>query len=303
MSGVDLSGKTAIVTGGYSGLGLEMTGQLARAGASVVVLGRSREKAERALQGMAAVKFQEVDLADPVAVERFAAAFLASEQKLDLLIHSAGIMASPLGRDPSGNELQFAVNHLAPFRLTNGLLPALRASSHARVVTMSSRAHRLAGVDFDDPNFLSRAYDPWIAYAQSKSATALFALCLDKRGEPDGIRAFSVHPGAILTDLARHLTHEQVASFGAFDDDGQVRIDPERDLKSVQQGAATALWCATNSALDHVGGVYCENCDVAPLREADDVRTDGVRKWAADEELAERLWSLSDQLTSASHAS
>ncbi len=297
LRGIDLTGRTAVVTGGYSGLGLEMTRSLAGTGARVVVPVRSVEKARAALEGIANVETATIDLSDMDSIDRFADSFLGSGRALDILIHSAGVMAAPLGRDSRGNESQLAVNHLAPFVLTDRLSPALRAAGSSRVVSMSSRGHRIAGIDFEDPNFLSRAYDPWKAYGQSKTANALFALELDRLAGPHGVRAFSVHPGSILTDLARHLSAEQISAFGAYDERGAVRIDPINDLKTVEQGAATALWCATSPLLHGLGGVYCEDCNVAPLRQADDERKDGVREWAADPRIAERLWSLSGEMT------
>lgn len=293
---IDLTGRTAIVTGGYSGLGLEMTRSLARVGARVIVPVRSLEKAQAALAGLGTVEIARVELTDPATIDRFADGVLQTGRPLDILIHSAGIMAPPLDRDAAGNESQLAVNHLAPFRLTDRLAPALRAADAARVVTMSSRAHRIAGVDFDDPNFQTRDYGPWVAYGQSKTANALFALELDRRARGSGIRAYSVHPGSILTDLARYLTPEQISAFGAFNDDGSVRVDPLNDLKTIEQGAATALWCATSPLLADLGGVYCEDCNVAPLRRPDDARKDGVREWAADPDAAIRLWELSEAL-------
>jgi NAD(P)-dependent dehydrogenase (short-subunit alcohol dehydrogenase family) len=302
MRAIDLSGRLVIVTGGYSGLGLAMTRSLADAGARVVVPVRSMEKARAALEGIDNVETAEIELADPGSIELFANEFLASERPLDLLIHSAGIMAAPLARDPLGNESHLAINHLAPFQLTDRLGPALRAADSARVISMSSRAHRIAGIDFDDPNFATRQYDPWTAYGQSKTANALFAVALDRRGREHGVRAFSVHPGSILTDLARHLTPEQIDSFGAYDEHGRARVDPMNDMKTVEQGAATALWCATSPLLADIGGVYCEDCNVAPVRSGGDERKDGVRDWAVDAGLAERLWTLSEALTDRSAA-
>lgn len=293
---IDLTARTAIVTGGYSGLGLQMTRSLAAAGAQVIVPVRSLEKAQAALAGVENVEVAEIELMDPSSIDRFAEAFLEKGQPLEILINSAGIMAAPIARDSRGNESQLAINHLAPFHLTDRLGPALKAAGSARVVSLSSRAHRLAGIDFDDPNFVDRPYDPWRAYGQSKTADALFAVELDRRARAYGVRAFSVHPGSILTDLARHLSTEQIRAFGALDEKGDLRVDPLNDLKTVQQGAATALWCATSPFLADLGGVYCEDCNVAPLRAADDPHKDGVRAWAADADLAARLWTLSETL-------
>ncbi len=296
LAGADLSGFTAIVTGGYSGLGLETVRVLANAGAAVIVPARSPSSAIDALAALPHVVIEALDLTDPRSIDEFAANFLNSGRTLDLLVNSAGIMATPLGRDARGNEFQFSTNHLGHFRLTARLYPALRASGRARVISVSSRGHQIAPVDFDDVNFRRRLYDKWVAYGQSKTANALFAVGLDQRGAEHGVRAYSLHPGSILGPLARHLTADEIASFGVHDQQGKTIIDPDRDLKTVEQGAATAIWCATSSQLAHIGGVYCENCDIARIRTAGDTQSDGVMEWAVDAALADRLWSMSEGL-------
>lgn len=292
-----LVGKTAIVTGGYSGLGLETVRVLARAGARVIVPARSPERARAALEGLENVELETLELSQPGSIDAFTGRFLVSSRPLDILINSAGIMATPLARDARGYESQFSTNHLGHFQLTTRLWPALRKAGGARVVSMSSGGHQIAGIDFDDVNFERRAYDKWVAYGQSKTANALFAVALDSFGAPEGIRAFSVHPGSVLGPLARHLTPEEIATFGVHDDDGHVIVAPERDLKNPQQGAATAIWCATSAQLAGLGGVYCENCDVARINVAGSAERGGVRPWAVDPDLAERLWRLSEALT------
>jgi NAD(P)-dependent dehydrogenase (short-subunit alcohol dehydrogenase family) len=158
------------------------------------------------------------------------------------------------------------------------------------VVALSSRGHARAAFDFDDPNFERRPYDKWIAYGQSKTANALFALALDARGEPDRIRAFSVHPGAVATDLMRFMPEDEIRSAITAAE----AIEP---LKSTEQGAATSIWCATSPQLDGMGGVYCEDCDIAEAVPADFPGTRGVRPWASDPVLAERLWMKSEEWT------
>jgi NAD(P)-dependent dehydrogenase (short-subunit alcohol dehydrogenase family) len=293
---IDLRGKTALVTGGYSGLGLETARVLAKAGAKVIIPARDREKARAALTTIPGAELEMLDLMDPVSIDALAVRFLASGRPLHILVNSAGIMASPLKRDARGFEVQFSTNHLGHFQLTARLLPALQREG-ARVVSVSSRGHRISGVDFEDPNFARRDYDKWAAYGQSKTANALFALGLDSRGEAHGIRAFSLHPGTILSDLARSLSEAEIRAFDVHDADGKLRIDPEGDVKSVGQGAATSVWCATSPQLVGRGGVYCENCDIAELAPDGDTRKSGVRPWAADPLLADRLWSLSEELT------
>lgn len=295
MQGIDLRGRTAIVTGGYSGLGLVTTRALAAAGATVIVPARDMARAETALGGMPDVEIASMNLVDADSVRAFAEAFLSSRRALSLLIGSAGVMASPLFRDRDGHEGQFATNHLGHYRLACALWPALAAQG-GRVVAVSSRGHHIAGIDFDDIDFERRAYDKWVAYGQSKTANALFARALDRRGAAAGVRAFSLHPGQILTDLARHLSPEEIAGFDALDAQGKPRIDPAQGMKTLEQGAATALWCATSPRLDGLGGVYCEDCDIAPLNDGETGRK-GVAAWAADDQAAERLWRVSAEWT------
>lgn len=288
LAGRDLSGKIAIVTGGYSGVGLETTRALAEAGAKVVVPARTQAKARTALEGIPGVEIETLELIDPASIDAFATRFLNSERRLDMLINNAGIMAPPLGRDARGFESQFATNHLGHFQLTARLWPALKRAGKARVVSLSSTGISFGGVDFDDPNFLRHEYDKWKAYGQSKTANALFAVALDKRGEAHGIRAFSVHPGGIWTDLARDLSVEELAFDG--------------ELKTPEQGAATSVWCATSPQLDGKGGVYCMDVDIAEAisdftPEVPGQQPTGVLPWAVDPELAERLWVLSEQMT------
>ncbi len=192
-------------------------------------------------------------------------------------MNNAGVMALPtLTRDSRGNELQLSTNHLGHFQLTQRLWPALQAAAleskgGARVVALSSRGHHFGSVDFDDPNFERRAYDAWKAYGQSKTANALFALHLDGLGQPHGIRAFSLHPGGIIaTDLSRHsYSEERLKGLGYIDDQGKPVIDPDNNKKTIQQGASTQVWCAVSDNLAGMGGVYCENCNVARPEPAD----------------------------------
>ena len=287
LKGRDLHGITAIVTGGYSGIGLEITRALAEADATVVVPARSVEKARSATSGIPRVELGSMELMEPASIDAFAQKFLDSERPLRILINNAGIMAPPLVRDARGYESQFATNHLGHFQLTARLWPALKQSGHARVVCVSSTGIRFGGVDFNDPNFERHPYDKWKAYGQSKTANALFAIALDRYGQPHGVRAFAVHPGRILTDLARFLNQNEVATGG---------------YSNAEQGAATSVWCATSPQLEGKGGVYCMNVDIAPviqefsLKGVSQILT-GVLPWAIDPELAERLWHLSEEMT------
>ncbi|MHC8320030.1 oxidoreductase [Pseudomonas sp. GB2N2] len=296
MAGVDLTGQLAIVTGGYSGIGLIIVKSLANAGAQVIVPARDRERARANLAGIEGVTVESMDLMQPRSIQVFSESIVSRGHTVSLLINCAGVMATPLTRDADGHEGQFATNHLGHYRLTCGLWPALLAADSARVIAVSSRGHQIAGVDFEDVDFVRRPYDKWVAYGQSKTANALFAVALDRRGSEHGVRAFSLHPGQILTELARHLSADEIAAFDALDEHGRPRVAPESGLKSLEQGAATALWCATSNALNSTGGVYCEDCDIAPINEAESGRK-GVAKWAANADFAERLWTLSEQWT------
>ena len=297
--GIDLSGKTAIVTGGYSGIGLETTRVLAAAGANVIVPARNLDKARTALANLPRVELRPLDLLDPASIDAFVNELEKRRQPLHLLINNAGIMATPLARDARGYELQLSANHLGHFQLVQRLWPSLARAQGARVVALSSGAHRRAAFDFDDPQFLKREYSKWIAYAQSKTAIALFAVELDKRGQADGIRAFSVHPGRIETDLQRHISLQDVQAMGFRDVKGEIPADQRHWYKNTEQGAATTVWCATSSLLDDKGGVYCEDCDIAPAVDDGHKDLNGVLPWATDAHLAEQLWTLSEGWISA----
>ncbi|TGL62068.1 oxidoreductase [Leptospira sarikeiensis] len=306
IKGIDLKGKTAIVTGGYSGIGVETSRVLRKAGAEVIVPVRNRDKAKETLKGID-VEIEELNLMDPNSIESFAKKFLSSGRPLHILINSAGIMANPLTRDPRGYESQFSTNHLGHFLLTSKLWPALLKANGSRVVSVSSRGHRYSPIVFEDPNFQNREYDPMLAYGQSKTANVLFALELDKRGKAEGVRSFSVHPGVIVdTDLGIHIPKESLLKMGVIDSQGNSILDPSRQLKTVEQGASTSIWCATSPKLNEKGGVYCENNDIAsivsdlkpkdPLIGADEKGNYGVFPHAVDPEAATRLWALSEQL-------
>jgi len=303
LHGIDLEGKVAIVTGGYSGIGLETTRALAEAGATVIVPARTPDKAREALGSIPRVEQSRLNLLDPGSIDAFASEFLATGRPLHMLINNAGIMATPLARDSRGYESQFSANHLGHFQLTARLWPALRNAHGARVVSVSSRAHQRAGMDFDDPQFYRRPYDRWQAYGQSKTANVLFAVALDRRGEVSGVRAFAVHPGAILTDLSRHMTDEELRDYGLSRNDKPGFIPAGKsvadggDFKTLKQGAATSVWCATSAQLAEMGGVYCQDVEIAEVREPDSSSNDGVSPWAIDPQAAERLWILSEELT------
>ncbi|WP_315074661.1 oxidoreductase [uncultured Clostridium sp.] len=302
ITGIDLSGKIAIVTGGYSGIGLETTRVLHLAGAKVVVPARDYNRAAAALNGLDGVQIEKMDLADPVSVNAFADKFLSSGRPLHIMVNSAAVAGIPLTRDARGYELQFATNHLGHFQLVTRLWPALRKAHGARVVMVSAWAHSRSPIAFEDINYNHREYDPWSAYGQSKTANILFSVSIDERGKDEGIRAFSLHPGSIVnTGLSRHMSQEQLRATGVIDNEGKPILDLSRNMKTVEQGAATSVWCATNPKLDGMGGVFCNNCDIAQLVTEEIInnvpgsKVMGVMPHAIDKQAADRLWSLSEQ--------
>ncbi|WP_210587163.1 SDR family NAD(P)-dependent oxidoreductase [Streptomyces sp. GESEQ-35] len=292
LQGIDLTGKLAIVTGGYSGLGLETTRALAKAGAQVVVPARRPAPAQEALAGIDGVEVDEMDLGDLESVRGFAERFLTSGRTVDFVIDSAGIMACPETRVGPGWEAQFATNHLGHFALVGLLWPAIEPGG-ARVVSVSSRGHHNSGIRWDDLHWHD-GYDKWEAYGQAKTANVLFAVHLDRLGRERGVRAFALHPGGILTPLQRHLAKQEMVDRGWIDEDGNP-LNPQ-GFKTPEQGAATQVWAATSPQLAGMGGVYLEDCDIAePAPDAD--ASEGVMDWAVDPEQAARLWELSVKLT------
>jgi NAD(P)-dependent dehydrogenase (short-subunit alcohol dehydrogenase family) len=288
VDGIDLSGKLAVITGGYSGVGIETTRALVNAGASVVVPARRPDHARAELEGIENVEIGELQLDDQDSVRAFAERF---DRPIDLLINNAGVMASPLFRVGPGWEGQFATNHLGHFTLTNLLWPRLNES--ARVVELTSAAHRITGIRWDDMQFERDPYDKWQAYGQSKTANSLFALQLDQLGQDQGIRAFAVHPGGIMTPLQRHLSREEMQASGWIDEDGKVLVE----FKTPEQGAATTVWAATSPQLEGMGGVYCADCDIADVVESIQPGGGGVMAHAVDPDQAARLWEVSANLT------
>ena len=298
---IDLSGKTALVTGGYSGIGLETSRALVEAGARVVAPARRKDIAIKELDGIIDKSdVAKMDLADPSSVQQFVDDFTEKVSSLDILINNAGVMACPEMRTSQGWELQFAVNQIGHFVLTKGLLPLMQKANGARLVALSSTGHKISGIRWDDIHFKSSDYDKWAAYGQSKTAGSLLAVEVDKRMQDSGIRAFGVHPGGIMTPLQRHLETEEMVALGWMNEDGEPTERVAKMFKSPTQGASTSLWAATSPQLDSIGGVYCENCDVAKRQDDSDknARFIGVADWAVDSEEASRLWDETEKMLS-----
>ncbi len=299
IDGADMTSKVVLVTGGYSGLGLETVRALAGAGGKVIVGARRPDAAAENLRDVTGdVTILKLDLSDPASIDAFAGEVAALVPALHILINNAAVMACPLARDARGFESQFATNHLGHFQLTARLWPLL-AAGRARVVALSSSGHARNGLDLDDLHFDRRAYDKWTAYAQAKSANALFALHLDQLGAGHGVRAFAVDPGGIHTPLQRHLPMAEQIAMGWYAEDGT----PNPLFKTTEQGAATSVWCAVSPLLDGEGGVYCADCNVAaPWVEGAPAHV-GVHPHVRDTELAERLWTASEAMTGVTFAS
>ncbi|QMW05696.1 SDR family NAD(P)-dependent oxidoreductase [Spirosoma foliorum] len=305
INGIDLSGKTIIVTGGYAGIGVETVKTFIEAGAHVIVPARDLAKATKNLQGIPQVVIEEMDLMNPASIDAFAQKFLTTDKPLHILVNNAGIMWVPLQRDARGYESQLATNHLGHFQLTARLWPALKKAAGARVVNVSSFGHQIAPFNFEDPNFEHHDYETLVGYGQSKTANNLFAVELDHRGKNVGVRAYSLHPGSVNgTDLGRVAPMDLFKRMGTHDAEGNLFPEVARKLKTIPQGASTTVWCATNPQLTDIGGVYCENADVAELdlgtiehRYDEPLTLRGVQPYSVDAENAKRLWTLSEQLT------
>ncbi|MFJ9033700.1 SDR family NAD(P)-dependent oxidoreductase [Streptomyces sp. NPDC102274] len=290
---IDLSGQTAIITGGASGIGRETARVLATAGADVTLAVRNLDQGLAAAAELNAAATGHVsaallDLADPASIAAFARRVT---EPVNILINNAGVMAVPTRTTtPAGLEIQLATNHLGHFLLSRRLHGALLAAEQARVVSLSSSAHHFSGINFDDINFERRPYDPWAAYGQSKTANALFAVEAQRRWRPDGITVNAVMPGNIETNLQRFVPDEVRAGWGEMEKSGVIT------MKTIEQGAATTVWAATAPELTGIGGLYLENCREASRLAGDDPSLDGVHEFAVDPDAAVRLWELSESL-------
>ena len=296
---VDLNGKIAIVTGGYSGIGLETTRELVSSGAEVIIPAKRTDVAIKNLEGIVSKEnVIEMDLSDLNSVKNFTDGYKENFNRLDLLINNAGIMACPETRIGNNWESQIAVNHFGHFLLTKELMDMMANNDGARFVSLSSSAHSLTGVLWDDIHFLSNPYDKWLAYGQSKTASSLIAIEFDRLMKDKGVRGFSVHPGGIITPLQRHLQKEEMVALGWMKEDGSPTELTKNFFKTTSQGASTTVWCATSSSLNEIGGVFCEDCDIAKRKnEVDESmqRYFGVADWAVDIDEASKLWELTEK--------
>ncbi len=295
----DLTDLTVFISGANSGLGQETARAMAAKGAHVVLAGREQAKLDEAVGAILETEPQAqldtitVDLASLESIRASTSRARQRFAKIDLLINNAGVMATPFEHTADGFEMQFGTNHLGHFALTAELLPLIERGTAKRIVNLSSRGHHMGPVDFEDPNYQHRPYDPWSSYGQSKTANVLFSVGIEQRYAVLGIHAYALHPGGIETNLGRHMTQEMRDALMA-------RItanDTGFAWKTIPQGAATSCWAATAPELEGKGGVYCEDCHVAEVD--DESASGGVRSYALNPSFADQLWKLSEELTGA----
>lgn len=300
LEGIDLSGKRVLITGVSAGLGVETARSLVAHGATVVGTARDLTKARRALAdafpkkpGDPPVDLVEMDLASLSSVRKAASELLARGKTFDVIIANAGVMACPQGKTQDGFETQFGTNHLGHFVFVNRLVPLLKRGS--RIVTLSSAGHQISDVDIEDPNFERTPYQAFAAYGRSKTANILYAVALDNRLKGRGVRATSIHPGGIQTELGRHLTPELIAQMMARVNRGASGQAPAFKFKTVPQGAATSVWSGFVASADAVGGRYCEDCHVCEVNDDTTSRV-GVRSYALNLARANDLWRKSEEM-------
>ncbi len=296
--GIDLSGKTALVTGGASGIGHATACALSAAGADVIVADLDGDKADAVIAPFLAgnpsakMRFARLDLGSLKSVRLFAGDFTAQVPALDILVNNAGIMACPQGYTADGHELQFGINFLGHYLLTRLLEPALVKRPGARIVTVASIGHRRSDIHYEDIDYKTRTYDRWEAYGQSKTACALLAVGADLWLKDRGVRSNTLNPGGSPTGLHQFLTDEERRKQGWLSEEGKV---PAR-WRSPEQCASTSAWLATAPELAGVGGKYFEECQEAlPWREEEPMA--GVRPYALSEENARKLWKLAAEMT------
>lgn len=306
LQGFDLRGKRVFITGVSAGLGLETARALVAHGADVIGTARDLNKAHSATQVVRDAAKQSggqfeiisMDLADLTSVRTVSDAMIAAQKPFDLVIANAGIMAPPFGHTKDGFELQFGTNVLGHYVLINRLAPLMREG--ARLIMLSSNGHRFADVDLNDPNFESTSYDPWMAYGRSKTGDALLAVAFDARHRHRGVRAASVHPGVILTELTRNVDPADFqAAFAAMNEQHLALGNAPFEVKTPAQGAATTIWAGIVADADAIGGRYCEDCGVGSVVPDEVVLSAfsaGVRAYALDPARADALWAKAGEL-------
>jgi NAD(P)-dependent dehydrogenase (short-subunit alcohol dehydrogenase family) len=296
LSGHDLSGRTVIVTGASSGVGIAIASALAGAGAEVTLAVRDPDAGEAVAleiatqRNVAAPRVEHVDLLSMQSVRAFAERW--GERPLDMLINNAGLMAPPLTRTADGFESQMAVNYFAPFLLTTLLLPALEAAAPARVVIVSSGSHHLAKLSLDDLNYERREYDKFEAYGHSKLCANLLAVEFSRRHAPK-VTMNAVTPGGVTTNLGRHVTFEDAVKLGWVNEDGSL---PQGAMKTPEQGAATPVWAAVAPELEGRGGLYLEDCAVAPMWAPPTPPGWAVTAESLDPQAAAALWAIAEPM-------
>jgi NAD(P)-dependent dehydrogenase (short-subunit alcohol dehydrogenase family) len=300
LASIDLSGKRVLVTGVSAGLGIETARALAAHGALVVGAVRDLKKAEAATTAVRAeakqgggLELVQLDLASLASVRACADGLVAAAKPFDLVIANAGVMACPKGLTADGFETQFGTNHLGHFVLVNRIASLIQPGG--RLVTLSSAGHRFADVDLEDPNFERTPYQEFVAYGRSKTANILFAVEFDRRHQARGVRATAVHPGAIKTELSRHLSADDLEKMIAMINAALPPDAPRFSYKTIPQGAATSVWAGAVAAREAIGGRYCEDCHVAEVVEGEAIRA-GVRPYAFNPERAEALWAKSEAM-------
>lgn len=296
LSGINLEAKRVLITGVSAGIGVETARALAAHGAQVT--GAARDLAKAKAANGESIELVELDLANLASVRACADGLLAAGKLFDLVIANAGVMATPFGRTADGFETQFGTNHLGHFVFVNRIAPLIRDGG--RLVNLASAGHRFANVDLADPNFDHTPYDPMIAYGRSKTANILFAVAFDRRHRNRDVRAAAVHPGAIQTELGRHMDPAQIAIMvDTLNYQLVAAGKPPLTWKSIPQGAATTVWAAAVAPADEIGGRYCEDCHVGTVKTAEGPAAllgGGVAPYALDLENAEALWTKSEQL-------
>ncbi|XP_030756000.1 retinol dehydrogenase 13-like [Sitophilus oryzae] len=283
-----LDGKTAVITGCNTGIGKVTARDFFQRGAKVIMACRNEDKAKETAEdikvsckdkeNLGEIVIEKLDLNSLKSVRSCAQRIIEKEAKIDLLVNNAGVMMCPEGKTEDGFETQFGTNHLGHFLLTLLLLPKVKQSESARIVTVSSMAHERGKIDFDDLNFENKSYSSTAAYCQSKLANVLFTKELDrklKESNVNNINVYSLHPGVIKTELGRHLSTPIRLLFGLF----------SWTIKTPEQGAQTSIYCSVDEKCANESGLYYSECAVKTPAKA-----------ALNEEDAKRLWNESLKL-------